>query len=319
MHEFELINNYLKNLSKNSPSSLKLNDDVFFDIKKNLVVSVDTYVEKKHFINFLKPDLVIKKIIRSSISDLVCKGVYPKYYFISASGNKKNFSRKNLKKISSSLIQEQKKFKIFLGGGDTVYSDKLSFTVTSIGFSKKIVKRNNTKLNDDIYVTGNIGDSYIGLLSLKKKIRLSSNIRNYFENKYYKPIIQIKIIKEINKFANSSIDISDGLIADLKKIVNEKKFSYNIRLNDIPLSKYLLNLLKKNKQSKINYISKGDDYQILFTSNKSKRGIIKKLSKKLNIKITKIGSIQKNNQKSSIVGDNNTLIKLKYTGHFHKF
>ena len=87
MHEFELIKNYFQKLSTKSPSALNLNDDVFFDKKNRLVVSVDTYTEGNHFIDFKKPELVIKKIIRSSISDLICKGVKPKYYFISGSGN----------------------------------------------------------------------------------------------------------------------------------------------------------------------------------------------------------------------------------------
>ena len=93
MHEFDLIKNYFQKLSKKSPNALNLNDDVFFDKKNKLVISVDTYTEGNHFIDFKKSDLVIKKIIRSSISDLICKGVKPKYYFISASGNKKSFSK----------------------------------------------------------------------------------------------------------------------------------------------------------------------------------------------------------------------------------
>ena len=100
MHEFELIKKHFLNLSKKNKSSLNLNDDVFFDKSKQLVVSIDTYVEGVHFIDFKKPELVIKKIIRSSISDLICKGVKPKYYFISGSGNNKSFSSKNLGKIS---------------------------------------------------------------------------------------------------------------------------------------------------------------------------------------------------------------------------
>ena len=82
MHEYHLINRYFQKLSKLNKSSLNLNDDVFFDKKKNLVISVDTYNENSHFLNFKNPDLVIKKIIRSSISDLICKGVEPKFYFI---------------------------------------------------------------------------------------------------------------------------------------------------------------------------------------------------------------------------------------------
>ena len=55
MHEFELIKNYFQKLSKKHPSSLNLNDDVFFDKKNRLVVSVDTYTEGNHFIDFKKP------------------------------------------------------------------------------------------------------------------------------------------------------------------------------------------------------------------------------------------------------------------------
>ena len=90
MQEFELINRYFSSLSIFNKSSLKLNDDVFYDKKNHLVISVDTYNEGNHFLNFKNPELVIKKIIRSSISDLICKGVNPKFYFISGSDNKKN-------------------------------------------------------------------------------------------------------------------------------------------------------------------------------------------------------------------------------------
>ena len=174
MHEFELIKNYFQKLSKKSSGALNLNDDVFFDKNNKLVVSIDTYTEGSHFLNFKKPDLIIKKIIRSSISDLICKGVKPKYYFISASGNKRTFSKLNLSKISRSLNQEQNKYKIFLSGGDTIFSNKLSFTITSIAFAPDIVYRNKAKINDDIYVSGNLGDSYLGLLILKKKLKLTT-------------------------------------------------------------------------------------------------------------------------------------------------
>ena len=98
MDEFNLIKKYFLNLSKHNKGSLNLNDDVFFDKSRKLVISIDSYLQGTHFIDFKKPDLVIKKIIRSSISDLICKGVTPKYYFISGSGDKKSFSKKKFKK-----------------------------------------------------------------------------------------------------------------------------------------------------------------------------------------------------------------------------
>ena len=319
MHEFELIKNYFQKLSKKSPSALNLNDDVFFDKKNKLVVSVDTYTEGNHFIDFKKPELVIKKIIRSSISDLICKGVKPKYYFISGSGNKKSFSKSNLSKISKALNQEQNKYKIFLSGGDTVFSNKLSFTITSIGFANNIVYRNKAKINDDIYVSGNLGDSYLGLLVLKNKIKLNPRLKKYFTNQYFMPNIQLKLIDQIKKFANTSIDISDGLLADLDKMINNQKLSYKLFLKDVPISNNLKKILVLKKISKINCISNGDDYQVLFTASKNKKRIINKIASNSGVKLTKIGSIQRYVEKSSIIDDKNEQITLKNKGYFHKF
>ena len=319
MHEFELIKKYFSKLAKNTKSSLNLNDDVFFDKKKELIISVDTYNEGNHFLNFKEPALVIKKIIRSSISDLISKGVNPKFYFISGSGNKESFSKTNLSKISKALKQEQKKYNISLCGGDTTFSNKLSFSITSVGFSKKIIFRNNAKLNDDIYVTGNLGDSFIGLQILMKKFKMNKKITNFFIKKYYQPNIQNKLPKKLLNFANTSIDISDGLIADLEKMINCQNLSYKINLDKIPISKELNDLIKTEKIKKSTLISNGDDYQVLFTAIPEKLRIIQMTSKILAIKITKIGKITSASDKSILIDQKGKQIVLKNKGYLHKF
>ena len=319
MHEFELISKYFYKLSKTNKSSLNLNDDVFFDKKKGLVISIDTYNQGSHFIDFKKPDLIIKKIIRSSISDLVCKGVLPKLYFISGSGDKKSFSKNNLSKISKSLKQEQNKYKISLCGGDTTFSNKVSFSITSIGYSKNIIYRNKARYNDDIYVTGNLGDSFIGLQILKNKIKFKNKMKNYFIKKYYHPVIQIKLAKSLFKYANTSIDISDGLISDLEKMINKQKLSYQINKDDIPISNNLLDLIKMKRLKRSDLISNGDDYQILFTASPLKSRIILNTSKNLGIKITKIGKIISGNKKSVIIDQKGKQILVKNKGYTHQF
>ena len=319
MHEFELINNFFSNLSKHNKSALGLNDDVFFDKKKKIAISVDTYNINTHFVDFKSPDLVIKKILRSSISDLICKGVKPKFYFISGSGNKKNFTKKNLSKISKSLKNEQKKYNISLCGGDTTFSNKLSFTITSLGYSNDIVYRNKSRLNDDIYVTGNLGDSFIGLKILKGKIKINNKMSKFFIKRYYEPNIQIRFINNLIKFANTSIDISDGLIDDLKKMINKQNFSFHIFEKKIPISKTLSQLIKTKKFKKIDITSKGDDYQILFTASPNKSRIIKKASKKTGIKITKIGKIISGKNRSKFINLKNKQIEAKNRGYIHQF
>ncbi len=319
MNEFELINNYFLKLTKNNPGSKELNDDVFFDKKNNLVVSVDSYNESVHFPNFKYPDLVIKKSLRSSISDLICKGVKPKFYFISGSGNKKNFTKKNLKLITKSLRNEQKKYNLKLSGGDTTNSNKVSFSITTIGFSNNIVERNKAKINDDIYVTGNIGDSYLGLKIITNKIKINSKLKKYFINQYYSPNLPFKIHKYLQKIANTSMDISDGLISDMIKLINKQKLSFEIDINKIPVSNMLKLYLNKYYKKKIEYLFKGDDYQVLFTASKKNRKLIKNISRTINQKITIIGKINNKFKNNSILLDNKPINLSNLVGYLHKF
>ncbi len=319
MNEEFLINSYLKKLSKNNPFSLNLNDDVFFDKNKKLVISVDTYNEGIHFLNFNKPDLVIRKIIRSSISDIYAKGVKPNYFFLAGSGNKKYFTKKNMLLINKSLSYEQNRFNIKLSGGDTTSSKNLSFTVMSLGYSNKIVYRNKAKNGDDIYITGNIGDSYIGLKALKKNIKLRPNQKKYFIDKYYSPNLPIKFSPHLYKIANCSMDISDGLAIDMNKLINKQKLGYLIDINKIPMSRELEQLIKQKKLKKLDYLFNGDDYQILFTASKSKRAYIKLLSSKMNQKISIIGQINTKSKNYLLDGRRIPIKYLKYRGYSHKF
>ena len=319
MNEFELISNYFSKISKKNKSALNLNDDVFFDKNKGVVVSIDTYLIGTHFINFNSPKLVIKKILRSSISDLICKGVKPKFYFISGSGNRKTFSKKNLSEVSLSLQKEQKKYNILLCGGDTTFSNKLSFTIISLGYSNRIIFRNKAKLNDDIYVTGNLGDSFIGLQLLKKKIKINEKNSQSFINMYYQPKLQTKLCDHLFKFANTSIDISDGLIDDLKKMINRQNFSFKLYEKKLPVSLNLERLIKHKNLKKIDVVSNGDDYQILFTANTNKERIIKNISKKTGIKITKIGKIISNKNRSVVINAKGKQIKAIKKGYIHQF
>ena len=189
----------------------------------------------------------------------------------------------------------------------------------TIGYSKKIVERNKCKNGDDIYVTGNIGDSYLGLQTLKRKVLLNKKEQKYFIKKYYLPDLPTKIRSNLIKFANSSIDISDGLFGDLSKLINKNKLFYKVDLNKVPISINLRKYLRKSKKKKINFISKGDDYQILFTSTKSKRNYIQKFCKQMNQKVTLIGNLTKDARNNEII-DAKKLLKHRFNeGYSHNF
>ena len=101
----------------------------------------------------------------------------------------------------------------------------------------------------------------------KIKLKTSSNLKNYFVDKYFKPKLAYGIHKELFKFASSSMDVSDGLLIDLKKMIRNNKQGFVIDINRLPLSNNLMKLIKKTLLLK-NSVFNGDDYQILFTSKK---------------------------------------------------
>ena len=102
-------------------------------------------------------------------------------------------------------------------------------------------------------------------------------------------------------------------------MINNQKLSYKVSLDDIPVSNSLNKLISKKNFLKEHCISKGDDYQVLFTASKDKRRIIKKVSNELRVKISKIGIIQNSNNKPILIDKKRGIISLKNKGYFNHF
>ena len=164
-----------------------------------------------------------------------------------------------------------------------------------------------------------MGDSYLGLKALSNKAKFKNKDKLFFVDKYYKPELPLNLTKYLLKFANSSIDISDGLIDDLSKMINRQNLSFHLFENKIPVSNKLSNLIKKQRLNKINLISNGDDYQVLFTADVNKARIIQKASKTTGIKITKIGKIVSGKDRSLIFDEKGKQIRAKSKGYIHRF
>ena len=105
----------------------------------------------------------------------------------------------------------------------------------------------------------------------------------------------------------------------LEKLTNKQKNSYRLFLEKIPVSKNLNSVLNLKNFQKKNLISKGDDYQVLFTSNIKNRNYIHKISYIKKIKITRIGKILNSRHKSSIIDKNAHQIKINNKGYIHTF
>jgi len=291
--ENQIIYKYLNKLNFKKKETFNFANDgaiIKSKINKDIVVTNDGIVEGVDFYKNDPPESIAQKIITYNLSDLSSMGAVPYCYtlFLSLTSNTNEIW---IKRFTNKLLFLQKKYKFFLLGGDIAKSRQLNISGNFYGYVKKnsIIKRDNSKVGDSIWVTGNIGESHIGLLINKKKLLPSIRLKKYFLKKYLYPdpcMLGSKIIY----YVNSCIDISDGFFGDLKKLLNN---TMGVHLYDskIPISFNAQDIIKK-KAVKINSIlSGGDDYELIFTCPSSNDTKILNLAKKNRTKISKVGRI----------------------------
>ena len=102
-------------------------------------------------------------------------------------------------------------------------------------------------------------------------------------------------------------------------MINRQNFSFKLYEKKLPVSLNLERLIKHKNLKKIDIVSNGDDYQILFTANTNKKRIIKNISKNTGIKITKIGKIISNKNRSVVINSKGKQIKANKKGYIHQF
>ena len=291
-----IINKYFKQLNFNKIESFDFkNDAAFLKVSKNkkIIVTNDSILESVDFFKGDPPESIATKIIIYNLSDIASMGASPYAYTLSLC-LPKNITEDWLNKFTKKLKSLQNKYKFFLIGGDLSKSNKIILSSNFFGLvdKNKILQRSGAKINHDIWITGNIGESSIGLRIKQKRIKINNFYKKYFIKKYLYPM-SYSIGNKINKYASSAIDISDGFLGDLEKILEESHAGASLDSNLIPFSKKAKDLIQKNIV-KINYLlTSGDDYEILFTANNKNSSIIKSLFKRNNIKITKVGKIIK--------------------------
>ena len=298
MTEKDLIKKYFLPLSKNFKPSINLQDDgaVLQNFKKeNFIISVDNFIQGIHCPSFLNPKLMIIRAIFCATSDLAAMSAMPYCLFLSLaipSKKGKNF----FKNISEGIQEAISTVGIDLAGGDlTSYDGPFVISVTVVGRKKSFKKtllRKGSKVGDYIGVTGFIGDAYIGLKILEKKLKVSNlEQKKTAINSFLFPPQLHKFSYNLSNYAKTCIDISDGLVADINKLAEIANCGIKLSKDRLPISSFAKRLLRKGKFTIKDYITAGDDYQLAFTFNKTKRKEIKNLEKKFKLKISIIGEL----------------------------
>lgn len=276
MNEFDIIRNFFAS-QKNSRDDviLGIGDDcaiVAPPPNQQIVITTDTLVAGVHFLENTAADDIAFKSLAVNLSDLAAMGATPAWVTLALTLPHANQSW--LEKFSRGFFALAAAHNVQLIGGDLTHGP-LSVTIQALGFvpPNEAIRRNTAKPGDLIYVTHTVGDAALALAFLQHKINIKPDFQNNLLQRLNRPIPQIKIGEKLRQVASAAIDISDGLIADLKHILENSHVGAIIHIDAIPMSQALRESV--SQQEALSFaLNGGDDYELCFTVPQNKKNVI---------------------------------------------
>ena len=270
MDEFEIINEFLTLNVKNRKDVIQgIGDDcALLKVPRGqrLAVSMDTLIGDVHFLADSNPEDIAHKAVAVNLSDLAAAGAEPSWVTLSLT--LPEFDQQWLTAFHRGLKKIVDYFGVQIIGGDTC-KGPLSITVQAHGFvpQQVFIKRNTAKAGEVICVTGNLGDAALGLAIAKGELDIADeDAKQELLKQYRRPYPRVGAGIALRGRATAAIDISDGLLADVRHISQASGVGVLLRWERIPLSEAAKKAADKPLLMK-SALSGGDDYELCFTVN----------------------------------------------------
>jgi len=286
MTEDKLINRYFKTALNKSDVSIGIGDDAaVLDVPDayQLVVSVDTLLPDVHFPKNLAPQDIASRALAVCVSDLAAMGAIPKWLTLALTLPQAEHHW--LENFSQALHSGCQNYQMQLVGGDTVKGPlSISLQVMGIVETSGAMSRSGAQVGDSIYVSGFLGGAALALEKIQLGKLTDSELINYF----IRPQARVTLGRTLRSLATSCMDVSDGLLIDLKRLLKASHCGADIELDKVPLHLALENI---SIAKALDYATRGDDYELLFTVPGDKEAQLTKLVADKEITLSKIGVI----------------------------
>ena len=296
MKEFELINRFFigRGITRRDVD-IGIGDDcalVTVPEGCQLAVTTDTLVEGVHFFSDISPKALGHRVLAVNLSDLAAMGAEPAW--ISIGLTLPNVDETWMEQFTQGMHDIAEYYNVQLIGGDTTQGP-LTITVCAKGIvpKGKALTRSGAKVGDWLFVTGDLGDAALAIEARTQGWELSDDDRRYVQKKFDYPAPQVAAGQVLRGLANSAIDISDGLLADLSHILTHSGVGATIHADKVPLSNALKNLPDEEVRLML-AMAYGDDYQLLFTVSDSNSVAVERRLAEYGVTPTCIGQINAN-------------------------
>ena len=294
--EFDLIWRFFKAGSESMAQTQKnqvllgIGDDCALlqpDPAQSLAITSDMLVEGRHFFANANPEWLGHKALAVNLSDLAAMGAKPVGFTLALALPQADSSW--LAQFSQGLFRLAQQWQCPLIGGDTTQGP-LTICITALGHvpSGAAIKRSGAMAGDDIWVSGTLGDARLALGALRSEWLLDHSGLEAVLPRMHEPEPRITLGMQLRGIASSALDISDGLLGDLRHILKASQVNAEVLIDQLPTSPTLAAQTERlRRQCAANG---GDDYELCFTAPKHKRAEIESLSTAI-LPLTRIGSI----------------------------
>ncbi|KEA65041.1 Thiamine-monophosphate kinase [Marinobacterium lacunae] len=294
MGEFELIRRYF---ASGGPSrediALGIGDDCALlrapTDGQQLAVSIDTLVEGTHFLPGTRADYLAQRLIGAAVSDLAAMAARPAWFTLALTLPEADPHWLDL--FSRALAERAAELDIVLVGGDTTRGPlTLSVQVHGWVTPERALKRSGARDGDLVLVSGTLGDSRGGLQTLlDDEPDQPSNA--YLRRRFYRPEPRIGLAQALAPYANSGIDISDGLLADLGHIARSSGLGASVDPLLLPLSDELIASVGEDRARQW-ALSGGEDFELCLTAPADALTICLQLAAERGVRLTCVGHMQ---------------------------
>ena len=260
--EFSLIARHFLPLA--GEGALELGDDAALLTPppgRTLVLAADAMVAGVHFLPEDPPETIGRKLLRVNLSDLAAMGAAPLGYLMTC-GFARGTTDAWIEAFARGLAADQAEFGLSVLGGDTVVTPgPATFSLTILGHVApgRALRRKGARAGDDVWVSGTIGDGALGLLALTGRLPPDDHLAR----RYRLPEPRLALGQALAGIAHAAMDVSDGLIGDLAKMMRVSGTSAEIELACVPVSAQASAVIAAHPGALETALTGGDDYEIL--------------------------------------------------------
>lgn len=225
------------------------------------VAAVDAMVEGVHFLSSIDPGDLGFRLVAVNLSDMAAMGATPRWMTLSLAIPEADPGW--LRRFSQGMRECAETDGVALIGGDTTRARVTVVSVQMLGEvpAGSALLRSGAQPGDAIYVTGHPGDAAAGF-----DARVRGEDAPELYRAFTRPMSRVDYGKRLRNVASAAIDLSDGLYADLSKLLDMSGVGATLEVDRLPLSEALL--VRAGRAEALEFaLSGGDDYELLFTTS----------------------------------------------------